>query len=632
MSANKGQNILFWKLVEEHLQRSNFTYHDKTLSPENQITLTNGLLLCVVVWDELLSSVGISFQWKRWLNAIATAGIEIWIDALKAADQFLISSAQTMSETWETFKQSCNQSCPRSGAILAPLHEVMSRWFTLREPQDFAICHQLLAFPSRLHFVGIQELEQGALDKYLDCELHLQQNGFTVEESSWLTDLLPRTLLFDMYEGFCPRHGSGGVADKTGTMPQSIETKYQLFGEDVWTHYLDLRISSEWQGPRYLSQRWGLPVSGKIPQSRQARLVFVPKSMQSYRSISMEPAHLMWYQQGFFRSLCRILSDRGLGRRWRPEDQSPNRDLAWEGSIDGSFSTIDLSAASDSVSWALVRSWFRGTCLYPVLAATRSTSVQLPTGETLHMKKFAPMGSALNFPVEVLVFCAITECAIKEVGGDPVTSRYRVYGDDIVVETKYVQAVMDRLKRNGFCVNYQKSFFNQDSPNYFRESCGAEFLDGVDVEPIRLSRWFSGWADLAQRPQRILSLVQLANAFVGKLTKARLLIIWKLQQNLPSDKQVPFSEDGESGLFSTQPTNFHLGTPWYDPDYQVSFHHCGCVRMNRSSNGDDETTRLYEWFRQTDGRKNLTWPEDRVEVSVSANRRPTWSRGRVEER
>jgi hypothetical protein len=55
-----------------------------------------------------------------------------------------------------------------------------------------------------------------------------------------------------------------------------------------------------------------------------------------------------------------------------------------------------------------------------------------------------------------------------------------VYGDDIIIPVNYTDAVVDTLESYGLKVNIDKSFrFSQ-----FRESCGGDFYDGVDVKPI----------------------------------------------------------------------------------------------------------------------------------------------------
>jgi len=76
-------------------------------------------------------------------------------------------------------------------------------------------------------------------------------------------------------------------------------------------------------------------------------------------------------------------------------DQSVNQRYALLGSIDGSLATIDLSSASDTVSYALVMSllpsgWF------DLLDLFRSECVEVPGG-VIELEKFSSMGNAYTF-------------------------------------------------------------------------------------------------------------------------------------------------------------------------------------------------------------------------------------------
>jgi hypothetical protein len=96
----------------------------------------------------------------------------------------------------------------------------------------------------------------------------------------------------------------------------------------------------------------------------------------------------------------------------------------------------------------------------------------------------ATMGSAVCFPIETIVFYSISKAVLQLFGytGDPY-----VYGDDIIVPTKYAGYVMDVLEAYGFVVNREKSFTNPRLA--FRESCGVNGLLGVDVTPRMMSRF-----------------------------------------------------------------------------------------------------------------------------------------------
>jgi hypothetical protein len=141
-------------------------------------------------------------------------------------------------------------------------------------------------------------------------------------------------------------------------------------------------------------------------------------------------------------------------------------------------------------------------------------------GVTIELSKFASMGSALCFPMEAMVFLAVVFVGIEKALDRPVTMKdvkslhgsVRVYGDDIIVPTDYARDVVAALEAFGFKVNTNKSFWT----GLFRESCGAEYYQGVDVSVVRMRRLFpSGQRFDRKRPHRnareIISLVVLRN-------------------------------------------------------------------------------------------------------------------------
>lgn len=101
-------------------------------------------------------------------------------------------------------------------------------------------------------------------------------------------------------------------------------------------------------------ESWTVPV-----EVRPARVSFVPKTSKTYRSICVEPSLNALGQKGIGTYMKKRLGAFGVDLR----DQSVNQRYACEGSRTGRFATIDLSSASDTVSYALVMSllppeWF----------------------------------------------------------------------------------------------------------------------------------------------------------------------------------------------------------------------------------------------------------------------------------
>ena len=222
------------------------------------------------------------------------------------------------------------------------------------------------------------------------------------------------------------------------------------------------------------------------------KIVFVPKDSRGPRTISCEPLELQWIQQGLSRKLVAFLeSPKSLCSGFiNFSDQSINRKLALMGSVDGSWATLDMKEASDRVSLQLVERLFAGTAILPYLLATRSTSARLPDGQLRKLAKFAPMGSALCFPIEAICFYALAVAQINLTARLPVKAAMRsvyVYGDDIIVARTHARALMEAYPKFHLRVNESKSCVD----GLFRESCGCDAFLGVDVTPTKFRRHLS---------------------------------------------------------------------------------------------------------------------------------------------
>jgi hypothetical protein len=59
-----------------------------------------------------------------------------------------------------------------------------------------------------------------------------------------------------------------------------------------------------------------------------------------------------------------------------------------------------------------------------------------------------------------------------------------VYGDDIIIDSKFTESVVRGLSQIGLLVNLEKTY--RSGP--FRESCGGDFHFGMDVTPVRVRK------------------------------------------------------------------------------------------------------------------------------------------------
>lgn len=203
------------------------------------------------------------------------------------------------------------------------------------------------------------------------------------------------------------------------------------------------------------------------------RVAFVPKTAVTHRTIAIEPLINIYAQLGLGRVMRRRLKVKcGLDL----DDQLPNQEMAMRGSVDGSLATIDLSSASDTVARELVRfllprEWFER------LDLCRS-KVGYLDGRWLRYEKFSSMGNGCTFELETLVFWSLAVACVRRLDADEFN--VRVYGDDIIVPSEAYDLLVEVLTYCGFSTNSAKSF--KGGP--FRESCGKDFYDGLEVRPF----------------------------------------------------------------------------------------------------------------------------------------------------
>ncbi len=238
------------------------------------------------------------------------------------------------------------------------------------------------------------------------------------------------------------------------------------------------------EGPEYLDIRDELPV----------RVVFVPKTQTAPRVIAIEPHNVQYMQQSLKDYVYKVLETHSLTKRSiRFKRQDVNQRLAYSSSIDKRLATLDLKDASDRVALPLVQRIFKTSGILEYLEDSRSLHATLPSGKNIVLSKFASMGSAMCFPVEAMVFYTLIQSAMHQLDGRRPSSRsisayseqIDIYGDDIIIPVEYTDVVVNYLESYGLKVNISKSFQN----SHFRESCGADYFNGVDVKPVYAREW-----------------------------------------------------------------------------------------------------------------------------------------------
>lgn len=226
---------------------------------------------------------------------------------------------------------------------------------------------------------------------------------------------------------------------------------------------------------------WFASITGVLPEGPYSvinvfdivecnRIVFVPKSAKTARTIAIEPRFNSLFQQGVGRFIRGRLKTVGIDL----DDQSVNQTLAARAYFEG-LATIDLAAASDTVSVELVKELLPFDW-YNLLNAFRSPNGELGDEKFVY-QKFSSMGNAFTFELETLIFWSLAR-ALQDTVDDK--GRVSVYGDDIICEQTVAEQLIQLLAFAGFKTNASKSFIS----GAFYESCGKHFFHGVEVTPL----------------------------------------------------------------------------------------------------------------------------------------------------
>jgi hypothetical protein len=401
----------------------------------------------------------------------------------------------------------------------------------LAEADPIAVKHlrQVLFFAYKLETPYSKEDEARVIDNFVatDKELEFGRDDNTDRILNTAAEITAR--IFESFDpkDIDPRHGPGAVA--TGERLDSKWTFRRLYqGIHQVFPYYDYFIVGK---GRELLDRLGWYKSLERLDQGCAKVVLVPKDSRGPRLISCEPLEYQWIQQGLGRKMMSHLEKNFFTRdKVNFTYQRINQRLALEGSLlSNSWSTLDLKDASDRVSLELVRQVFSKTPgLLRALEACRTTETLLPDGNKVALNKFAPMGSALCFPVEAYIFWVLTVSAtmplskgriphwnaVKRVG-----DQVHVYGDDIIVPEYMALECIQTLETFALKVNHQKCCITGP----FKESCGVDAFKGVIVTPLRLRKLWSG---RSSDGASLSAYVSLANALSQKGYKETSDLLW----------------------------------------------------------------------------------------------------------
>jgi hypothetical protein len=385
------------------------------------------------------------------------------------------------------------------------------------DPLAVGYIRQVCYFAYKLDKPHSEEQEREVFQGFLADELELRalsvEGRFDPDPILLMASGFTCEIFGDCESDYRPSHGpgvtsKGRVVDKHETKLSPGSPVYAHHGRLFWTSPDDgmtrLHRYPVWENSDYFARSW------------ETKILFVPKDSRGPRLISCEPQEHMYIQLGIMRYLYNELESHPLtsGQIWFSSNER-HRSLAVEASLTREWSTLDLKNASDRVSKDLVETLFSGTTLLTDMVACRTpAAVYGPI--RIEFSKWAPMGSALCFPIlayvcYILSYTSLVFCGISP---DEAKTSVLVYGDDIIVKTKYVGIITNVLEHYGLKVNHSKSFIN----SRFAESCGMDAFDGVQVTPSRLKKLWNITREIeTKKPGAVCyHLVALANGLSAK--------------------------------------------------------------------------------------------------------------------
>jgi len=308
---------------------------------------------------------------------------------------------------------------------------------------------------------------------------------------------------FGQFDPFAtkPKHGPGAVSDR--------ERGFVKNDHKFWSERLESVFPYDWHANTSLS------VPDYVTYEEHPSVMHaVPKTQKGPRLIAAEPIAHQWIQQGIRRWLEERCGTSFLSPCIDFRSQEKSKEMALQASLGGELATVDLSSASDRLSTRLVQYLFQvNRPLLDGLHASRTRALTSLNGETVLLRKFATQGSAVIFPVQSIVY---TILAIWSVGiADECTSwkhlskirnQVRVFGDDIILPSHAYPVLRGLLETLLLKVNDTKTF----STGKFRESCGMDAYDGLDVTPAYFRSAYS------RSPESLASVVECSNNFHKK--------------------------------------------------------------------------------------------------------------------
>lgn len=281
------------------------------------------------------------------------------------------------------------------------------------------------------------------------------------------------------------------VGSGASVQSQGMNSSFEKFFTNRLTT-TSVELYKEYHRILSASPIWGLAEEYRLVRLQKGAVVVVngsslstvPKNSDIDRTIATEPSLNMMFQKALGEQINRSLKVHyGYSKALQPER---NRRMACKGSLDGSYCTIDLSSASDTISMNLIEAVLPADWV-SAIKDCRSPVTRID-GQDVELYMVSSMGNGFTFQLMTYIFSLMLRCiairANRPFEPYNLERGFGVFGDDIIVPHDIYSETINALIELGFIPNEDKSF----SMGYFRESCGGDFYKGRNVRGVYCKR------------------------------------------------------------------------------------------------------------------------------------------------
>lgn len=559
------------------------------------LTIYDGILKDATVrWPELVGSFEMDYSYLR--RAASERGLEFFTLVLPAVGKHLDKMLSSGTFDRVGFPQGYPISQKRANFLFCDLFSKVfgtdNKLLPDVDSEAIAFLRQLFYCCKKYRLSCKEDIVSNTIDSFYETDASLpypHPRTFLSEDPVWprlvghplrdyfqddgsehdkrwiylrfVADVIISNIGVPEYWELTGRHGPGVVAEG-----KAVVNKYDF---PSWPRRLQAMFPFEWFGSGILDTEHNYNEVESL-----SRLIAVPKTQKGPRLICAEPLCHQWIQQSIWRWLAKRIPRSILGRVITFDSQENSRNRALYASMSGSLATIDLSEASDRLSCRLVQYIFGQNQLLDYMWACRtkgvSQSLSSKQPSSYLFNKFAPMGSALTFPVQSIVFAIMSiasymlssDMELKQSSVRKAADMVTVFGDDIIVPVSCLSHLRDIFTECRLKINDAKTF----SEGNFRESCGMDAYNGVDVTPAYVLQSYDG------SPTSIATVVEMSNNFFKRgFWNASHAIVEMVPPAERKLLRVTSSDDEGLGLFSyCGSSDQHLKRVW-DRDLQREY-------------------------------------------------------------